>query len=671
MSRSFFSAAIFATALLAAGCQVRPTRVPGETDIRLRKVLIEPAPGQEKLSLPVDSILDRLGMRPGNLLFTPRTFSEFREAEDRRRIEAYYRLFGYFDVEVSPPEEDFSADRTTVALTFRVKENTRYTIGELRLTGAPPEEEAALRALIPFTEGERDIDLDKFRRVRHAMADHLRAAEYGHANAYSRAYVDKKAHKIHWVYFIDPGPKTHIASLKVAGNVKVSADKILERSGLREGAPYSETLRDTVIRDLLDTGSFASAFVRTDSDTKFVPPGVSPDTGGEFRDDQIDDDGNLVPRTLPTGLNLTVHVVEAPSRTLRVRGGFEVDPARADAALSATAWFRNLFAPMHHLVLEGRLGYGFLFDQRPGEPQGLYGEALIRTIHPGVFGRLGDLRLSARLRTDLFPGAYLTELSAGPGARATLGKGVFFDADLLAIYARTESFSSFSAADRARLSLPDVPESLVPELSAALRWDARDNPVEAMRGHYLSLAARFSPGQPIGTHRYLNIAPEARGYLPLSSSVSVAARAYAEWSFLHDEAGVPLNARLFGGGAYGFRGQGRQWLSPVIPTCPDPSAPCEDRPVGGLSLVETSAELRFLPVQKQYGAVLFADFGGAGPAENPFEDGPSFAAGLGLRLRLWYLPVSIDVAYRVLSRGAVQDLPDNPISAFARIGEAF
>lgn len=666
--------AFAALTLLVAGCQRRPLKVPGETDIRIQKVEILPAEGQGELSLPVLSLLERLGMRPASLVLTPRTWSEFREAEDRRRIEAFYQQFGYFDVEVRRPEEVFTSDRSEVALTYRVRENERYSIGEVHLSGPPQDQTDRLLAMIPFSQGSREIDLEKFRRVRFVMADHLRAEGFGHANAYSRAYIDRKTKRIHWYYFIDAGPKTTIASVKVEGDVKTSAEKILARSGLSAGAPYKETLRDTVVRDLLDTGAFASAFVRTDSDTVFVPPGVAPDTGGELRDDQVDKDGNLIPRKLATGLNLTVHVVEAPSRTLRVRGGFEIDPARADATLSATAWFRNLFAPMHHLTVEGRIGYGFLFEQKAGEPQGLYGDALVRSIHPGVFGRIGDLRISGRVRTALFPSAYWTELSAGPGARATLSKGVFFDADLLAVYGRATNFSSFSAPDRERFALPEKDEAIYPELSGQIRWDARDNPVETKSGHYLGFSARFSPGEPIGTHRFLGLSPEARGYLPLTPSLSLAGRAYAEWIFLNDSAGVPLGARLFGGGAFGFRGQGRQFLSPVLASCAPAQGsvvPCSERPVGGLSLFEASAELRFLPVQKQYGLVVFGDFGGAGAKESPFEDGLSFAAGLGLRLRLWYLPVSIDVAYRVLSRGHVEGIADNPISAFARIGEAF
>ena len=668
------AAPLLALSLLATACQVRPARVPGETDILVRKVEILPAAGQDKLAVSHDALFDRLGMRPKSLILTPRTYSEPREAEDRRRIEAFWQQLGYFDVQVSPPETTFSEDRATVALVFRVKENDRYAIGEVHLTGAPADHAGELSSMIPFATGQTEIDLERFRHIRNRMAEHLRNEGHGHANVYSRTYVDRKKKLVHWWYFVDAGPKTTIRSVKVEGNAKVTEEKILARTGLRAGDPYHEDLRDTAVQDLLDTGSFASAFVRVDTDTKFVPPGTAPETGGELRDEQVDENGNLVLRKLSPGVNVKVHVVEAPSRTLRVRGGFEVDPARADATLGATVWLRNLFAPMSHLVVEGRAGFGVLFEQRPGEPNGLYGDALVRSIHSGVIGRTGDLRVSARVRTDLYPGAFLTEVSAGPGVRSTLTRNVFFDLDLLGVYTRANNFSSFSAADRDRLALPDQDESANPELRTQIRWDARDNPVEAKSGHYLGFSARFSPGDPIGTHRYLNLAPEARGFLPLTPSVSLAGRAYAEWSFLHDEAGVPLGARLFGGGAFGFRGLGRQQLSPVLQTC-IPASPsltaCSERFVGGLSLFEASAELRLLPLQKQYGLVLFTDFGGAGPDANPFEDGLSFAAGLGVRLRLWYLPISVDVAYRALSRGEPQGLEANPVSAFARIGEAF
>ena len=97
---------------------------------------------------------------------------------------------------------------------------------------------------------------------------------------------------------------------------------------------------------------------------------------------------------------------------------------------------------------------------------------------------------------------------------------------------------------------------------------------------------------------------------------------------------------------------------------------CDRVLVGGRSLVEASAELRLLPWRKQYGVVGFVDAGGAGAELDPFADGVSMAAGFGARVRLWYVPLSLDLAYRIVDRDDVDAAWDR-ILAFVRVGEAF
>jgi outer membrane protein assembly factor BamA len=659
-------------AVLALGCAKRQPKIPGESDIEVTKLDILSADGG-KLELEHDELFARLGQRKGALTAIKGHYSVFREAEDKRRIEAFWQQFGYFDVDVSYPDVVFNEDKTKVELTYKVKENTKYGIDEAEFKNAPDDEVKALRDMVPFEKDDKEINLEAFRKSRNDMADFLRREGYGHANVYDRVYVDKSAKRLHWVYFFDAGPRTKIASISVDGNKRVSAEAIIRRSGLKVGDPYKEGLRDTVVRDLLDTGSFASAFVRVDTDTKFIPPGTAPDTGGEFRDEQIDENGNLVPRQLPEDVNVTIHVVEAPRVNIRVRGSFEADPSRADTALGLRFFFRDLFAPLNHLVVEGRLGFGWIFDQPPDqEPAGLYGEALVRSIHNGVLGRLGDLRITAHYKSDLFPGYFLHHFEGGPGVRTTFTTGVYFDVDLFAKYAKTINYGPFSPQTTAHLSLPTSDESYGPEIQSSLVWDARDNPVEAMRGHLLQLQLRFSPGTPIATHRYFNVSPEVRGFIPIGKKLSIGLRASGSWSFGSDDAGVPLDARFFGGGAYGMRGFSREELSPKVGKCiPPPDYACRFFPVGGLSLVQTTAELRFLPPQKPYGFVGFVDFGGASGDLNPFANEPSLDAGLGVRLRLWYLPADVDVAYAILRDGDVQGIDEGPFRVFFRIGEAF
>lgn len=668
--------------LVVSGCE-RPAKVPGETDITVSDVTIAARDGSD-LTPDVGPLMDRLGMRKSSLVLPGRYYSEFRENEDRRRLEAFWQTYGYFDVEVDPPKVEHNRAENSVSIAWTLKENERYRIGKLQMLHAPAAFESELAEMIPFASGETNIDLEKFRMVRRDMADVLRRNGYGHARVYSRAFVDKDDKLIHWFYYVDAGPKTKVGKIVVEGNVKVPAELIIERSGLVEGEAFDWNQRLDAEFHLLDTGSFASSFIRADVDTTFHVPGDAPDDGGNIKDEQIDDEGNLIPRDLPVDVPIKIHVVEAPSQQIRVRAGLEVDPTRVDTAIGSRFWFRNLFGPWHHLVLEGRIGYGWLIGDSDA-PLGLYGDGLVRYVKPMLAARLLDFRLTARFRDELFPGFHLREFTAGPGFRVALapgrqtetfaGGGVFFDWDVLFRFAQQVGFGPFDQATSDAFELADEQDYLGGELQASVMWDERDNPVEALKGHLLGLRATFSPGGSEQWNRYLTLSPEARGFLPLSDSLSLGARGAAGWVLAHNDMGVPLGPRLFGGGSYGFRGQGRHRLSPLAPRCLSSPAGaqlvCQGTPVGGLSLAEATLEARFLPPLKPYGAVIFGDVGGSSINANPFENGVSLAAGLGLRLRFWYLPAAVDVSYRILRDNEVQIPADDPFLVFFRLGEAF
>ncbi|MFO0552869.1 MAG: BamA/TamA family outer membrane protein [Polyangiaceae bacterium] len=671
----------------ALGCKQRLPKVPGETDLEVAAVEILPMKEGTELALEHDALVERLGLREDSLLITGRRYNPYREAEDRRRIIAFWQQRGYFDVEVSQPETTFDKEKEGAAtVKWRVKENDRYKVGDVVLKQADGPIRDLLLPFVTVKTGDTEVDLELIRKARIDMQEFLRKRGYGHANVYSRFYVDREKKIIHVYYFPDAGPETVIASVSVDGAVRIPAADVLARAGLTIGARYTEDLRDRVARDLLDTGAYASAFVRVDTDTKFIVPGTQPDSGGELRDEQVDAEGNLIPRDLPPGVNLVIHVVEAPSINVKLKAGFEIDPARADTYLDTTLWFRNLFGPLDHLVIEGRVGYGLVFEDASFEHPGLYGEGLIRTVHAGALGRTVDLRTTIRYQGDLYPTAFLHRTTTGPGLRTTFLRNLFFDVDLLGFFESTERFGPFTAEEQSTYGLPRDAGTLVAgepapeaemtqaagiELDSSLVFDNRDDPVEPMSGAFVAVRSRINPFDleaPLD-HPFVNLGADVRGFIKLTPALAIGLRASGDWSLLNEGAGPPLSARLFGGGAYGFRGLGTQRLSPEILRCYEDY--CKGIPVGGRSLVEGSVELRFLPPLKQFGAVVFADLGGASFDANPFATGPSFAAGLGGRLRIWYLPIALDFAWRVLENGEIQDLEDVPFHVFFRIGESF
>lgn len=655
------------TFALGACSKERLIRQPGETDLLVSSVVIQ-GPGGGELENPHAELFMLLGLRPGSLLILPRYYNDFRLAEDRRRLVSWWQSFGYFDVEVEPPKTEMSADGKSIAVTWTVREGVPYRMASVDIRHAPEGERAELQKRIPFEVGDR-VDLEKYRYSRHEMAWYLQRLGFGHANVYTRAYVDRAAKKVHWMYFVDTGPKTTVGKISVEGSNEIPEHLILWRGGVKPGDPYSLDLKESIEQDLLDSGAFASVVVKpTNASIERVLPGERPDPGGAITDAQIDAEGNLVPRELPGQIDFRLGVVEAPSRQLRMRAGAEADPSRGDVYGGSTLWLRNLFAPFHHLVLEGRIGYGVLWSGDQDESSGAYGEALVRTVHVGLLGRLVDGRLSGRYRDVLFPGFRMREVTAGPGVRAKLAQNVFLDVDALFRWEKDVGFGPFSPAVRDDYALPDDDTSTGGELDASLIWDARNDRVEPTRGHFLGLRGAAAPDEGLGTHRYYLVAPEARGFLPLSESASIGLR--SSWAFVLGESaeGVPIGPRLFGGGAFGMRGFARDRLSPSA-RC---SADCDEELVGGLSLMESQLELRFLPFRKTFGAVAFVDAGAAGREQNPFDDGISMAVGLGPRLRLWYVPISLDISYRFLRESELESAkPFDPYLVFLRIGEAF
>jgi outer membrane protein assembly factor BamA len=644
---------------IAAGCQhqARPT-VPGDTGTAVASVSVAGEDGAS-LSVPVKPLLEGLGVRKGSLIRPERELNPYRLAEDRRRIATYLQSLGRFDATVSAPRIDRRGD--AVGITWIVREGPAYTISDVAIARAPAELEAELDALIPFGPGD-PVDINVYRPLRRALAGKLQERGYGHARVYSRTYVDRAAKKVIWRYTVDAGPRTTVGSISIEGARNVPAEVIRERLGIRVGDAYSTAAKKAAELSLLDTGAFRTAVVLTDADVLAGPPEF-PETGGAGAD-RIDAHGDLIARDLDPEVDLRVVIVEAPSRQLRLEAGVEADPARLDAFAGFKTIFRNAIGPQHHITAEARAGYGWRISD-PEDPTGAYGEARVRYLRPGAVGRDGDLRITGELRHRLLPTAASRELSAGPGLRRTLADNLFVDVD--AVYKRsTELGLDIDGADvnddRDDLALSAEPYSEGAELAASIVYDSRDDRVEATRGRMLAGTATWMPGGPLGTHSLVAVSADGRQLFGLSSSWSLGLRASGALIAAHGDSGVPLGARLFGGGAYGFRGLGRGELSPAA----------GEELVGGLSLIESSIEARWLPRRALYGAAAFVDLGGVGAGRNPLADGASAAVGLGARLRSWYVPISIDASYRLLDRDELVDpISLGAYSLFFRIGEAF
>jgi translocation and assembly module TamA len=119
--------------------------------------------------------------------------------------------------------------------------------------------------------------------------------------------------------------------------------------------------------------------------------------------------------------------------------------------------------------------------------------------------------------------------------------------------------------------------------------------------------------------------------------------------------GVPPDRLFFAGGGGSVRGYEYQSLSPRI----------GDTPLGGRSLIETSAELRWRAGER-LGYVAFIDAGAAGSNVEPPVDDMRAGVGLGVRYYAGFGPLRADIAIPLDKREG-----DADFQIYISIGQAF
>ena len=153
------------------------------------------------------------------------------------------------------------------------------------------------------------------------------------------------------------------------------------------------------------------------------------------------------------------------------------------------------------------------------------------------------------------------------------------------------------------------------------------------------VALRFAHVAPWlgGTFKFDELLAEVRGYAPIGHAVG-AIRVRAATLPSRDATRIPYSERYFLGGASSVRGWGRYQIGPTSET---------GLPIGGRTLIEGSAELRF-PLSGSFGAVAFVDAGQvSADSWNVSLRDLRYSVGTGLRYTSLIGVARIDVAYQL------------------------
>ncbi|WP_339932477.1 autotransporter assembly complex family protein [uncultured Brevundimonas sp.] len=188
--------------------------------------------------------------------------------------------------------------------------------------------------------------------------------------------------------------------------------------------------------------------------------------------------------------------------------------------------------------------------------------------------------------------------------------------------------------------------------------DRSNDPLDPTQGWRMSLSAQPTAVSGEAKAAFLRSESQVSGYLPLrDGGKTVLAGRLRLGSILGgNELSVPSDRLFYSGGGGSVRGFTYQGVGPRLP---------DNTPRGGLSLFETSVELR-QDIGRGFGAVVFLDAGSIGFQPTPNVSNLRYGAGLGVRYKLPFGPIRADIAFPLDKREG-----DANFQVYVSIGQAF
>ncbi len=564
-------------------------------------------------------------------------------ASDRRRIERYYQDHGYYSAQVE--DVQVTPRGGGVAVTFRVSEGQPTRVSEVKVEGleAAP---AAPRPKLPIAQGDV-FTVEAYDAARADLTSSLHDSGYARAEVAQHATVEPSRREAQVAYDVHPGERYRLGSVFVAGTSQVPRARVREEAELvlTPGAPFDERLLAKAQSRVFDMGVFGG--VR-----------VTQGTPDEARG------------TIP----VVIAVREAPFRTIRVGPGIGFEATRWEVHAVAGWTDRNFLGGLRKLTLDGRVGYAWLPTPFAANPRsGIVGALTAELVQPRPLdARWVDLDVRAQVERGLEPAYAFTAERARFGLPLRLGHVwtvvPSYNLELYQVQpvAAATALPNLPSSETNLLLVQGCPGNvcLLSYLEQRLAWDGRNDPIETRSGAYVGISVQ--EGFRIGSRgfRYLRLLPEARGFVPLSEDVVLAARVrygnlipLGSDPRLPEDQQTPIVVRFLGGGPSSMRGYYTRRFGPMLDAIQSVDASGNAIhtlvPIGGDGLLDGTLELRH-GITDHLGGAAFVDFGNVTrrAADALRLEDLQYAVGYGLRYATPFGPVRVDVAVRLPTRQA-------------------
>jgi outer membrane protein insertion porin family len=586
---------VFLVAISVAGCRE-------EGDVQISGLTFNGVEQVDKAALA-----DALQTKKGSWIpwGRKRYFDRRAFEADLKRIEAFYRDRGFPDARVRSFDVRLNDTQDKVDVTLDIVEGEPIVVTAIELRGfdvLSEDQQQTLRETLPL-QAERPLDRQLANASRERALNVLRDEGYPYAQVtMSDQETAPRQHRL--VIAATPGVLAYFGIIDVHGPESVGENVIRRQLTFEPGDRFTRRAMRESQRKLYALELFEFANI-----TSLEEP-------------------VLMSEEVP----VRVQVAEGKHRKVQSGIGYGTE----EHARARLRWEHlNVFGGAQKFGVEGKwssLDRGVRLDYR----------------EPFFLAQHYSLNFDGQAWQAAEPVYASNQLGGRVTLRRQATQQQFWTVSLTNEYQRTviepEALEDFTIRDELIALGLDPTDGESTGTLTAIAFDfnrnTTNNILDATRGYLVTAGVEKANRWLRGTYDFWAIRAEARHYQPVADRLVVATRLRLGSIAPQDDLGdnVPFYRRYFLGGAASVRGWGRYEVSPLSGF---------GFPIGGLSMLEGSAELR-VPLMGKFGAVAFADFGNVW--YEPWSVDPSdlrYAVGPGIRYMTPIGPARFDVGYQL------------------------
>ncbi len=531
---------------------------------------------------------------------------------DLVRLRQLYRNRGYYHARIEHDLE-LPADGTALTAVVYVDEGPPVRVADvtvaLRGTELPRDAQRLLLEHLPVVRGDV-FSADAYERAHVYLRTYYREHGFARVRVGKHADVDVRTDRASVRFDVDSGPPSVFGDLHVSGTRSVDPDVVRLAAAFHPGEPFKQSLVERTRDNLVALRLFRS--IRVDE--------------GKGDDPRVD---------------VLVKVVEGPKHEVRFGVGYDTEEQ-----------IRGLASWRDYDFLGGARQLGFT-----ARASLIRQTAVADFLQPHFPGPRDRVRLLLSYEQE--------DEDAYTNDRARISPRIEWQAlPRLTPYAfyRLEYDTLVDVTPAVKRLRPDIApgHGLLSGFGVGADWNDVDDLIDPSRGWVASTVVEPVGGVLGGDFSFVRMLVEGRRYQPLPYAFSAAARMRVGTEKpLAGTRDVPLFERLYAGGINSVRGYGRREVGPD-------AAFIAGDPIGGLSLVETSVELRH-PVTEKIGAAVFLDAGQLSLQSFTFPFGDlEYGTGFGLRYKSPVGPLRADLGFPINPRP-----DDQRWQVYVSIGQTF